>query len=103
MVDRKNETREERLAKALRDNLARRKARDRAAAQADAPAGRMGEAAGVRMSLMNSLSVAVPLVFGAVGSSVGLSPVLWAVSVLLAAGGWLTRGKKTSVAPQTLS
>ena len=68
-----------------------------------APAGRMGEAAGVRMSLMNSMSVAVPLVFGAVGSSVGLSPVLWAVSVLLAAGGWLTRGKKTSVAPQTLS
>ena len=68
-----------------------------------APAGRMGEAAGVRMSLMNSMSVAVPLVFGAVGSSVGLSPVLWVVSVLLAAGGWLTRGKKTSVAPQTLS
>jgi predicted MFS family arabinose efflux permease len=68
-----------------------------------APAGRMGETAGVRMSLMNSMSVAVPLVFGAVGSSVGLSPVLWAVSVLLAAGGWLTRGKKTSVAPQTLS
>ena len=68
-----------------------------------APAGRMGEAAGVRMSLMNSMSVAVPLVFGAVGSSVGLSPVLWAVSVLLAAGGWLTRGKKTSVVPQTLS
>ena len=68
-----------------------------------APAGRMGEAAGVRMSLMNSMSVAVPLVFGAVGSSVGLSPVLWAVSVLLAAGGWFTRGKKTSVAPQTLS
>ena len=68
-----------------------------------APAGRMGEAAGVRMSLMNSMSVAVPLVFGAVGSSIGLSPVLWAVSVLLAAGGWLTRGKKTSVSPQTLS
>ena len=38
MVDRKDETREERLAKALRDTLARRKARDRAAAQADAPA-----------------------------------------------------------------
>ena len=68
-----------------------------------APAGRMGEAAGVRMSLMNSMSVAVPLVFGAVGSSIGLSPVLWAVSVLLAAGGWLTRGKKTSVSPQTPS
>ena len=58
-----------------------------------APPGRMGEAAGVRMSLMNSMAVAVPLVFGAVGSSIGLSPVLWGVSVLLAAGGWVTRGK----------
>ena len=36
MADAKNETREERLAKALRANLARRKARDRAE-QADAP------------------------------------------------------------------
>jgi hypothetical protein len=36
MADTKNETREERLAKALRANLARRKARDRAE-QADAP------------------------------------------------------------------
>ena len=61
-----------------------------------APPGRMGEAAGVRMSLMNSMSVAVPLVFGAVGSSIGLAPVLWTVGVLLGAGGWLTRGKKNS-------
>ena len=58
-----------------------------------APPGRMGEAAGVRMSLMNSMAVAVPLVFGAVGSSIGLAPVLWAVSLFLAAGGWVTRGR----------
>ena len=56
-----------------------------------APPGRMGEAAGVRMSLMNSMAVAVPLVFGAVGGSVGLAPVLWSVGVFLATGGWLTR------------
>jgi MFS family permease len=56
-----------------------------------APPGRMGEAAGVRMSLMNSMAVAVPLVFGAVGGSIGLSPVLWSVGVFLATGGWLTR------------
>ena len=37
MADAKNETREERLAKALRANLARRKARDRAMPPADAP------------------------------------------------------------------
>jgi len=59
-----------------------------------APPGRMGEAAGVRMSLMNSMAVAVPLVFGAVGGSIGLSPVLWSVGVALATGGWLTRVAK---------
>jgi hypothetical protein len=37
MADAKNETREERLAKALRANLARRKARDRATPPADTP------------------------------------------------------------------
>jgi MFS family permease len=61
-----------------------------------APPGRMGEAAGVRMSLMNSMAVAVPLVFGAVGGSVGLSPVLWSVGVFLATGGFLTRRARPS-------
>ena len=60
-----------------------------------APPGRMGEAAGVRMSLINSMAVAVPLVFGAVGGAIGLAPVLWSVGVFLATGGWLTRGAKT--------
>jgi len=56
-----------------------------------APPGRMGEATGVRMSLVNSVSVAVPLLFGAVGGTVGLAPVLWSVGVFLATGGYLTR------------
>jgi hypothetical protein len=54
----------------------------------------MGEAAGVRLSLVNSISVAVPLVFGVVGGAVGLSPVLWSVGVFLATGGWLTRAPR---------
>lgn len=56
-----------------------------------APPGRMGEAAGVRMSLINSMAVAVPLVFGAVGGTIGLAPVLWSIGAFLATGGWLTR------------
>jgi MFS family permease len=56
-----------------------------------APPGRMGEAAGVRMSLVNSMAVAVPLVFGAIGSTVGLAPVLWSVGVFLTTGGILSR------------
>jgi len=56
-----------------------------------APPGRMGEAAGVRMSLVQSMSCAVPLVFGALGATVGLLPVFWSVGFCLAAGGWLTK------------
>ena len=55
------------------------------------PAGRIGEAVGVRMSLVQTSSVAVPLLFGAVGSAVGLAPVFWSVGMCLAAGGYLTR------------
>jgi MFS family permease len=56
-----------------------------------APPGRMGEAAGVRMSLVQSMSVAVPLLFGAVGSTLGLAPVFWSVGMLLTGGGFLSR------------
>lgn len=58
---------------------------------AHAPPGRMGEAAGLRMSLVQSMSVAVPLLFGAVGSSLGLAPVFWSVGMLLTGGGFLSR------------
>ncbi len=56
-----------------------------------APPGRMGEAAGVRMSLVQSMAVAVPLTFGALGATVGLTPVFWSVGVCLATGGWLSK------------
>lgn len=56
-----------------------------------APPGRLGEAAGVRMSLVNSMAVAVPLAFGALGASVGLAPVFWSVGACLATGGLLAR------------
>ena len=56
-----------------------------------APPGRMGEAAGVRMSLVNTMAVAVPLVFGALGSAVGLAPVLYSVGACLATGGFFSR------------
>ena len=56
-----------------------------------APPGRTGEAAGVRMSLINTMSVAVPLTFGAVGASVGIGPVFWLVGTCLMTGGFLAR------------
>ena len=48
-----------------------------------APPGRMGEAAGVRMSLVQSMAVAVPLAFGTLGATVGLTPVFWSVGACL--------------------
>ena len=56
-----------------------------------APPGRIGEAAGVRMSLVNSMAFAVPLVLGAVGASIGIAPVFWSVGACLLTGGVLTR------------
>jgi len=56
-----------------------------------APPGRTGEAAGVRMSLINTMSVAVPLTFGAIGASVGIGPVFWLVGASLVTGGFLAR------------
>ncbi|MFO1414633.1 MAG: MFS transporter [Burkholderiales bacterium] len=62
-----------------------------------APPGRMGEAAGVRMSLVQSMSVAVPLAFGALGATVGLTPVFWSVGVCLATGGWWSKASAKGV------
>jgi hypothetical protein len=51
----------------------------------------MGEAAGVRMSVVQSMAVAVPLVFGALGATIGLAPLFWSVGACLVAGSWVAR------------
>jgi MFS family permease len=57
-----------------------------------APPERVGEAAGVRMSLVQTMAVSVPLAFGALGSALGIAPVLWAVGAgLTASGGFFLR------------
>lgn len=54
---------------------------------ARAPAGRVGEALGLRTTIMNGSHVVLPLVFGAAGSVVGAGAVFWAMSSLLGGGG----------------
>ncbi len=56
-----------------------------------APAGRMGEAAGVRMSLVQAMAVGVPLTFGTLGATVGLTPVFWSVGLLLTGSGLFSK------------
>jgi MFS family permease len=58
------------------------------------PPRRHGEGLGLRIAINNSIHVTVPAVFGAVGAAIGLAPVFWASSAILAAGGWTARGGK---------
>ena len=56
-----------------------------------APPGRMGEVAGLRMSMIQTMAVAAPLAFGALGTTLGLLPVFWGVGACLATGGVVAR------------
>ena len=58
---------------------------------ARAPENRSGEALGLRMAINNVTHLAVPLVFGAIGSALGVAPVFIANALMLAAGGALSR------------
>ncbi len=58
------------------------------------PSGRHGEGLGVRIAVNNSMHVVVPAAFGAVGSLVGLAPVFWLSSAVLALGGHIGRARK---------
>jgi predicted MFS family arabinose efflux permease len=52
-----------------------------------APVGRSGEALGLRLTVNKLTQIAVPLVFGGLGSAFGLIPVFWATGSFLLAGG----------------
>jgi MFS family permease len=53
-----------------------------------APAGRAGEALGLRFSVVNLTHMVIPLAFGTIGSALGLITVFVANSVLMLGGGY---------------
>jgi len=55
------------------------------------PPGRVGEAIGVRMSLVNFSQTVMPLLFGALGTALGMAPVFWATALLLSTGSFYAR------------
>ena len=52
-----------------------------------APHGRVGEALGVRSTIMHSSHVVLPLVFGAYGSLLGTGAILWTMAAVVFSGG----------------
>jgi MFS family permease len=55
-----------------------------------APPGRSGEALGMRLTVNKITQIAIPLVFGGIGTVFGLAPVFWANAAFLFAGGALS-------------
>jgi MFS family permease len=52
------------------------------------PRGRVGEALGLRTTIMNSSHVVLPLVIGAFGSVLGAAAGFWMMTAALTGGGW---------------
>jgi predicted MFS family arabinose efflux permease len=61
---------------------------------ATAPAGRAGEAVGVRTVVLNASHTVFPLMFGALGAALGMLPVFWSMAAALAAGGWFANRRR---------
>jgi len=55
-----------------------------------APPGRGGEVVGVRTFLLNVTQSGIPLLFGIVGSTMGMTPVFWTMAAVLLLGGAYT-------------
>jgi len=52
------------------------------------PPGRAGEALGLRISVNKFIQIMVPMIFGSLGSALGIYPVFWANALLLLTGGF---------------
>jgi MFS family permease len=59
-----------------------------------APPGRSGEALGLRLTANKLTQIAVPIVFGGLGSAFGLFPVFWANGAFLLAGGFISLAER---------
>lgn len=56
------------------------------------PAGRVGEALGLRSMLINTSQTALPLFFGAMSAITGVGPVFWILALTLLSGSWFVGG-----------
>lgn len=52
------------------------------------PPGRVGEAAGLRLTLINGTQTFLPTAFGALGSAFGLAAIFWGLAAVVGGGAW---------------
>jgi predicted MFS family arabinose efflux permease len=68
-----------------------------------APAGRSGEALGMRLSVNKLTQILVPVVFGGLGTAFGLLLVFWANGAFLLAGGFVSLAERRIAARRDLA
>jgi predicted MFS family arabinose efflux permease len=64
--------------------------------QQSTPEGRLGEALGVRTMVLNVSHTLLPLLFGGIGTALGMGPVFWSMAAFLGAGGFLANRHRAS-------
>ncbi len=57
----------------------------------NAPEGRIGEALGLRQTMVNVILTGVPLIAGSLGALLGIAPVFWVISLMLISSCYLAR------------
>lgn len=65
-----------------------------AALYAASPPGRQGEVVGMRTTMINASQTFMPLAFGAVGTALGMAPILWGMAVALLIGSFLASKRR---------
>jgi len=65
-----------------------------AALYAASPPGRQGEVVGMRTTMINASTTFMPLAFGALGTALGIGPILWAMALALVTGSFLARRQR---------
>lgn len=66
------------------------------------PAGRVGEALGLRIMCNRTFQLSAPTLFGLLGGALGVSPIFWTCGAFLLFGSWYSREDKAAAAhPET--
>jgi hypothetical protein len=58
-----------------------------------------GRGRGVRSVVLNVSHTFLPLMFGALGATLGMLPVFWSMAAALAAGGWFAERRRRASCP----
>jgi hypothetical protein len=64
--------------------------------QRSTPAGRLGDALGVRTMVLNVSHTMLPLIFGGIGTALGMGAVFWSMARIVGAGGLLANRLKSA-------